>query len=283
MCGRNRPPRGRTCRRLGAAGDDGAGVRGLKRVLVPAFAQCEAESENKCLDDLPLRTSDYISRALCRRHKGPRERRVLENVGPEYVRKSSIPRRTPPQATYAGVYTPMKVRSPYNTHIGAISGALPTLLGFSAALGTGLAASPWAAPAAWLFTMQARARGRWGAQLLGRVAGRSCQRRGGRTHGGLVGCAWGSAPCSLRRGSGRPSMASQRSGTPDPLGVREQLPPAGLMRAPDREAPNLPSPPPLRVSADAPRVEEDWFYHRGRYCFVRPCTRIVGSTDGVAS
>lgn len=57
-------------------------------------------------------------------------------------------------ATYAGLYTPMKVLSPYNTHVGAISGALPTLLGFTAALGSGLVASPWAAHAAWLFLMQ---------------------------------------------------------------------------------------------------------------------------------
>jgi len=57
-------------------------------------------------------------------------------------------------ATYAAVYTPMKVVSPYNTHIGAISGALPTLLGFAAALGSDLVASPWALHAAWLFGMQ---------------------------------------------------------------------------------------------------------------------------------
>uniref|UniRef100_A0A7S4QCW4 Heme O synthase n=1 Tax=Alexandrium monilatum TaxID=311494 RepID=A0A7S4QCW4_9DINO len=57
-------------------------------------------------------------------------------------------------ATYAAVYTPMKVLSPYNTHVGAISGSLPTLLGFAAALGTDLVASPWALPAAWLFGMQ---------------------------------------------------------------------------------------------------------------------------------
>lgn len=57
-------------------------------------------------------------------------------------------------ATYAAMYTPMKVLTPYNTHVGAISGALPTLMGFTAALGTGLAGSPWAAHAAWLFGMQ---------------------------------------------------------------------------------------------------------------------------------
>lgn len=56
--------------------------------------------------------------------------------------------------TYVGMYTPMKVVSPYNTHIGAISGSLPTTIGFAAALGTGLVASPWAAHAAWLFAMQ---------------------------------------------------------------------------------------------------------------------------------
>jgi len=56
--------------------------------------------------------------------------------------------------TYAAMYTPLKVLSPYNTHVGAISGALPTALGFTAALGTGLFASPWAMHAAWLFSMQ---------------------------------------------------------------------------------------------------------------------------------
>lgn len=56
---------------------------------------------------------------------------------------------------YAGMYTPMKVLTPYNTHVGAISGSLPVLMGFTAALGgAGLAASPWAAHAAWLFVMQ---------------------------------------------------------------------------------------------------------------------------------
>jgi len=57
-------------------------------------------------------------------------------------------------ATYAAVYTPLKVRSPYNTHVGAISGSLPTLMGFTAALGTGLASSQWLAPAMWIFGMQ---------------------------------------------------------------------------------------------------------------------------------
>jgi len=56
--------------------------------------------------------------------------------------------------TYVGIYTPMKVVSPYNTHIGAISGSLPTLLGFTAALGTSITCSPWAGHAAWLFTLQ---------------------------------------------------------------------------------------------------------------------------------
>mmetsp|Transcript_8960 Transcript_8960/g.16141 ORF Transcript_8960/g.16141 Transcript_8960/m.16141 type:complete len:456 (+) Transcript_8960:94-1461(+) len=57
-------------------------------------------------------------------------------------------------ATYVAMYTPMKVLSPYNTHVGAISGSLPTLLGFTAAVGTGLAGSPWMGHAVWLFTMQ---------------------------------------------------------------------------------------------------------------------------------
>ncbi|CAE7252010.1 COX10 [Symbiodinium natans] len=56
--------------------------------------------------------------------------------------------------TYAAVYTPLKVRSPYNTHVGAISGSLPTLMGFTAALSTGLCVSPWLPHAAWLFGMQ---------------------------------------------------------------------------------------------------------------------------------
>mmetsp|Transcript_5198 Transcript_5198/g.12515 ORF Transcript_5198/g.12515 Transcript_5198/m.12515 type:complete len:437 (-) Transcript_5198:84-1394(-) len=57
-------------------------------------------------------------------------------------------------ATYIAMYTPMKVLSPYNTHVGAISGSLPTLLGFTAALGTGLADGAWVGHAAWLFIMQ---------------------------------------------------------------------------------------------------------------------------------
>lgn len=58
-------------------------------------------------------------------------------------------------STYVGLYTPMKVLTPYNTHLGAIAGSLPTLLGFAAALGgAGLVSSPWAAHAVWLFGMQ---------------------------------------------------------------------------------------------------------------------------------
>lgn len=57
-------------------------------------------------------------------------------------------------ATYLGAYTPMKVLSPYNTHVGAISGSLPTLLGFCAALGSGVLTSPWGGHALWLFSMQ---------------------------------------------------------------------------------------------------------------------------------
>eukprot|EP00927_Polykrikos_kofoidii_P054225 TRINITY_DN48680_c0_g1_i1.p1 TRINITY_DN48680_c0_g1~~TRINITY_DN48680_c0_g1_i1.p1 ORF type:complete len:456 (-),score=62.85 TRINITY_DN48680_c0_g1_i1:42-1409(-) len=57
--------------------------------------------------------------------------------------------------TYAAAYTPLKVRTPYNTHVGAVSGSLPTVMGFTAALGgAGLAASPWAAHALWIFGMQ---------------------------------------------------------------------------------------------------------------------------------
>jgi len=57
-------------------------------------------------------------------------------------------------AIYVGLYTPLKVLTPYNTHVGAVSGALPTLLGFTAALGMDLLASPWAPHAFWLFGMQ---------------------------------------------------------------------------------------------------------------------------------
>jgi len=36
-------------------------------------------------------------------------------------------------ALYAGLYTPMKRVTPYNTHVGAIAGSLPVLMGFAAA------------------------------------------------------------------------------------------------------------------------------------------------------
>ncbi|EEQ98911.1 conserved hypothetical protein [Perkinsus marinus ATCC 50983] len=36
-------------------------------------------------------------------------------------------------ALYTMVYTPMKTKSPYNTHIGSIAGSLPVLIGFSVA------------------------------------------------------------------------------------------------------------------------------------------------------
>ena len=39
-------------------------------------------------------------------------------------------------ATYIGLYTPMKQRSPHATTIGAIPGAMPPLIGFAAAAGT---------------------------------------------------------------------------------------------------------------------------------------------------
>merc|ERR1712216_624318 len=65
------------------------------------------------------------------------------------------------QAIYLAAYTPMKTRSPYNTHVGAVAGSLPTLLGFSAVLGgsaatslTSLLAWPWAPHALWIFGMQ---------------------------------------------------------------------------------------------------------------------------------
>ncbi|PHJ20909.1 hypothetical protein CSUI_005252 [Cystoisospora suis] len=36
-------------------------------------------------------------------------------------------------ALYSGVYTPLKTRSPYSTHVGAVVGAIPLLIGWSAA------------------------------------------------------------------------------------------------------------------------------------------------------
>jgi protoheme IX farnesyltransferase len=37
---------------------------------------------------------------------------------------------------YAGIYTPLKQQSVYNTHVGAVVGALPPLIGYAAATGT---------------------------------------------------------------------------------------------------------------------------------------------------
>ncbi|CAD7955119.1 unnamed protein product [Amoebophrya sp. A120] len=51
-------------------------------------------------------------------------------------------------ASYAFVYTPMKQLSPYNTHVGAIAGALPTCIGFAAAAGGTTAAAAAATTAA---------------------------------------------------------------------------------------------------------------------------------------
>merc|ERR1719316_828130 len=45
---------------------------------------------------------------------------------------------------YVGVYTPMKRRTPYNTHVGAVAGALPVLMGYTAAGCSLLTAPPWA-------------------------------------------------------------------------------------------------------------------------------------------
>jgi len=60
--------------------------------------------------------------------------------------------------TYVAAYTPMKRVSPYNTHVGAIVGSLPTMLGFSAVCGSaglaGAAASPWLAHAGFVFGLQ---------------------------------------------------------------------------------------------------------------------------------
>jgi heme o synthase len=52
-------------------------------------------------------------------------------------------------ALYANVYTPMKVTSYYNTHIGAIVGSLPVLIGYAAAAAAAGAAAT-AAPSAFL-------------------------------------------------------------------------------------------------------------------------------------
>jgi heme o synthase len=43
---------------------------------------------------------------------------------------------------YVNVYTPMKTRSPYNTHIGAIAGSLPVMIGFACAGGFPIFISP---------------------------------------------------------------------------------------------------------------------------------------------
>jgi protoheme IX farnesyltransferase len=45
---------------------------------------------------------------------------------------------------YVGVYTPMKRRTGYNTHVGAIAGALPVLMGYTAAGCSLLTPQPWA-------------------------------------------------------------------------------------------------------------------------------------------
>jgi protoheme IX farnesyltransferase len=45
-------------------------------------------------------------------------------------------------ASYLGVYTPLKQRSPHSTTIGAIPGAMPPLIGYAAAAGT-LTAEAW--------------------------------------------------------------------------------------------------------------------------------------------
>ena len=55
-------------------------------------------------------------------------------------------------AIYAGIYTPLKIRSEYNTHVGAVAGALPVLIGFASIGGMGTLmnfSSPWV-----LFSLQ---------------------------------------------------------------------------------------------------------------------------------
>lgn len=47
------------------------------------------------------------------------------------------------EALYVAAYTPMKPRSPLNTLIGAICGAIPPLMGWSAATGGALSSSAW--------------------------------------------------------------------------------------------------------------------------------------------
>jgi hypothetical protein len=56
---------------------------------------------------------------------------------------------------YAGVYTPMKQLSIYNTWVGAVVGAIPPLMGWAAAAGE-LEPGAWVLAAA-LFSWQVRA------------------------------------------------------------------------------------------------------------------------------
>lgn len=57
--------------------------------------------------------------------------------------------------SYIYVYTPMKRVSPYNTHVGAVVGSLPTLLGFSAVCGgSAILSSPWLPHAIFVFALQ---------------------------------------------------------------------------------------------------------------------------------
>eukprot|EP00392_Amoebophrya_sp_AT5.2_P009316 g9344.t1 len=66
-------------------------------------------------------------------------------------------------ATYAFLYTPMKQVSPYNTHLGAVAGALPTCIGFAAAHTAAVAnlsfdlllSDPWLPHCAYFFGFQA--------------------------------------------------------------------------------------------------------------------------------
>nr|PIM02345.1 prenyltransferase, UbiA family protein [Toxoplasma gondii COUG] len=46
-------------------------------------------------------------------------------------------------ALYAGVYTPLKTKNPYSTHVGAVVGAIPLLIGWSAAGGSLACLHPW--------------------------------------------------------------------------------------------------------------------------------------------
>ena len=63
---------------------------------------------------------------------------VAGSIAPATIALSTI-------ALYVKVYTPMKTQSEYNTHVGAIAGSLPVLIGFACAGGFDvfLTSAPW--------------------------------------------------------------------------------------------------------------------------------------------